>query len=94
MSLSPEAAETVALQALAWLVSNDELLPVFLGATGASESDLRARAGEAEVLGSVLEFLTMNDAWVMAFCDAGNMAYEQPMLAAQVLQGAGRTHWT
>ncbi len=94
MSLSPEAAETVALQALAWLVSNDELLPVFLGATGASESDLRARAGEAEFLGSVLEFLTMNDAWVMAFCDAGNMAYEQPMLAAQVLQGAGRTHWT
>ena len=35
MSLSPEAAETLALQALAWLVSNDELLPVFLGATGA-----------------------------------------------------------
>ena len=47
MSLSPEAAETLALQALAWLVSNDELLPVFLGATGASEADLRARAGEA-----------------------------------------------
>lgn len=94
MSLSPEAAETVALQALAWLVSNDELLPVFLGATGASEGDLRARAVEAEFLGSVLEFLTLNDAWVMAFCDAGNLAYEQPMLAAQVLQGPGRTHWT
>lgn len=38
-----ENAETLALEALAWLVGNDELLPVFLGATGSSESDLRER---------------------------------------------------
>ena len=35
-----EAAETVALQVLSWLAGNDELFPVFLGATGASGSDM------------------------------------------------------
>ncbi|MGR3712446.1 MAG: DUF3572 domain-containing protein [Shimia sp.] len=94
MSLSPEAAETMALDALAWLVTNDELLPVFMGATGASVDDLRARAGEADFLGSVLEFLTMDDAWVVAFCDTKGLAYEQPMMAAHVLLGSARMHWT
>ena len=69
MTLSREAAETVAMQALAWLAGNDELLPVYLGATGASEMDLRARVAEPEFLLSVLDFLMMDDAWVIAFCD-------------------------
>ncbi|PSL19654.1 DUF3572 domain-containing protein [Shimia abyssi] len=94
MSISEEAAEVLALKALSWLVTNDELLPVFLGATGASVNDLQASAGEKEFLGSVLEFLTMDDAWVMAFCDAHRVAYEDPMMAGAVLMGTARTHWT
>ena len=39
-----EFAETLALHALAWLVGNHELLSVFLGATGTSAEELRARA--------------------------------------------------
>ncbi len=94
MSLSTEAAETLGLRVLAWLVANDDLLPVFLGASGASSGELAQRAAEPEFLGSVLEFLTMDDAWVVAFCDANGEAYETPMMAAQVLLGASRMHWT
>jgi len=94
MSISPENAETVALQALAWLVANDELLPVFLGATGAGVDDLRTRAGDAEFLSSVLDFLMMDDAWVMAFCDAAGVAYETPMQARMSLPGGAQVHWT
>ncbi|MCR9125154.1 MAG: DUF3572 domain-containing protein [Rhodobacteraceae bacterium] len=94
MSLSRETAETVALRALAWLVGNENLLPVFLGATGASESDLRARAADAEFLGSVLDFVMMDDAWVVAFCDGAGLAYEQPMMARAALPGGGEVHWT
>lgn len=94
MSLSPEAAETLALDALAWLVANDEVLPVFMGATGASVDDLCARAGEAEFLGSVLEFLTMDDSWVVSFCDSKGVDYQQPLMAAHVLLGSSRMHWT
>ncbi|TCL10165.1 uncharacterized protein DUF3572 [Shimia isoporae] len=94
MTLSHEAAETLALDALTWLVNNDEVLPVFMGATGASVDDLRARAGEADFLGSVLEFLTMDDAWVVAFCDTKGVGYDQPLMAAHVLLGSARMHWT
>lgn len=89
-----ESAETVALQALSWLAANDDVLPVFLGATGASLSDLAGRAGEAEFLGSVLDFLLMDDAWVMAFCDAAGLPYGAPMQARANLPGGEMVHWT
>jgi len=92
--MKQDAAETVALTCLAWLAGNDELLPVFLGATGASEADLRRRAGDADFLVSVLEFLTMDDAWVIACCDAQGLRYETPMMAMAVLQGESRRNWT
>ncbi|MCE8521380.1 DUF3572 domain-containing protein [Ruegeria sp. 1NDH52C] len=93
MRFSADAAETLALQALTWLVTNDELLPVFLGSTGADVGDLRARAGDRQFLASVLDFLTMDDAWVIAFCDEQGIAYDQPMQARAVL-GGGEMHWT
>lgn len=93
MRISADAAETLALQALAWLVTNEELLPVFLGSTGADLGDLRARAGDRQFLASVLDFLTMDDAWVIAFCDEQGIAYDQPMQARAVL-GGDEMHWT
>jgi len=92
--MDPDQAQTVALQALAWLVGNEELCPTFLGATGSSAEDMRARAADPVFLGSVLEFLTMDDAWVMAFCDTIGMAYDQPLMARYALPGAQNVHWT
>jgi hypothetical protein len=89
-----EAAETVGVQALGWLAGNDDLLPVFLGSTGASLDDLRAGAGDAAFLGSVLDFVMMDDAWVVAFCDAAGIAYTAPMQARAALPGGAVTHWT
>lgn len=94
MSFSTDAAETLALQALAWLVGNEELLPVFLGSTGAGEDELRARAAEPEFLVSVLDFLMMDDAWVVGFCDATETPYEHPMQARAALSGGAQMHWT
>jgi len=92
--MSQEAAETFGLQALAWLAENEELLPVFMGASGASVSDLRARAAEPEFLVSVLDFLMMDDAWIVEFCAAYGHACEAPMQARQSLPGGGEVHWT
>jgi Protein of unknown function (DUF3572) len=94
MSFSADAAETLALQALAWLVANEDLLPVFLGATGATDSDLRGRAKNPEFLGSVLDFLMLDDAWIIAFCDTLAVPYEHPMMARVALPGGGQVHWT
>lgn len=87
-------AETLALRALAWLAGNDELLPVFLGATGSSADDLSVRASDPEFLGSLLDFLMMNDKWIVEFCDANSIGYDQPMLARQVLPGGEQVNWT
>lgn len=93
-SISPQAAETLALQALTWLAGQDDLLPVFMGSTGAGADDLRQRAGEPEFLAAVLDFLMMDDAWVVAFCDAGGIAYDRPMQARAMLPGGAQVHWT
>ena len=94
MQFSADAAETLALRALTWLVGNDELLPVFLGATGASEGDLRARAGEQDFLASVLEFLMMDDAWITEFCQSADYAMDFPMRARAALPGGAQVNWT
>ena len=92
--MSPERAEQIAVSALAWLAGNEELLPVFLGSTGATAEGLRAQAETPGFLASVLEFLTMDDAWVMAFCDENGLKYEEPLRARYALPGAEAVHWT
>lgn len=89
-----ENAEAIALQALAWLIGNDDLRDVFLGASGTSETDLRARASDPEFLASVLDFLLMDDAWIVPFCDAHGHSYDVPMRARAALPGGEAVHWT
>lgn len=92
--LSRDSAELLAIEALSWLVGNDELLPVFLGATGASEADIRQRAKDPEFLASVLDFLLMDDAWIAAFCQSADYSYEFPMRARAALPGGAQVNWT
>jgi len=87
-------AETIGLQALAWLAGNDEIFPVFLGSSGASPADLKAGAQDPAFLAAVLDFLTMDDAWVTAFCDHAGLAYTAPMQARRALPGGGEVNWT
>ncbi|SMO50168.1 DUF3572 domain-containing protein [Ruegeria faecimaris] len=94
MPISAQSAETLALNALAWLVGNDDLLPVFLGSTGASVQDIKDRAAEPEFLGSVLDFLMLDDSWVVEFCDVNSVPYDQPGQARALLSGGAEVHWT
>lgn len=91
--LRQESAETIALQAFAWLVGNEDLLPVFLGSTGASASDLAGSAQDPVFLASILDFLLMDDAWVMACCDAQGLAYDSLRSARMALPGADLQDW-
>ena len=92
--VTQEYAETLALRALGWLVSDHDLLPVFMGHTGVAESDLKARATDVEFLGSVLDFLLMDDAWVVRFCDAMELPYDHLIHARAALPGGEQVHWT
>lgn len=92
--MSPDHAETVALKALGWLAAHEELLPVFLGSTGGSAEDLRSQATDPAFLAAVLEFITLDDAWVVAFCDSAQLPYDAPLRARHTLPGAEQVHWT
>ncbi|WP_289043594.1 DUF3572 domain-containing protein [uncultured Aliiroseovarius sp.] len=94
MSMTPETAEATALNVLAWLVSDEDLLPVFMGSTGADQDALRQGAGDQAFLGSVLDFMLMDDAWVVRACDALNMPYQHIAVARQALPGGAHMHWT
>lgn len=86
-------AETVAIRALAWIAAHEELLPAFAQSTGASLDDMRDRAQDPVFLTGVLEFLTMEDRWVTAFCDDAGLPYEAPMRALMALPGGRRGEW-
>jgi|TARA_R110002124_G_scaffold11573_10_gene54909 hypothetical protein len=92
--MKPERAEAVALNCLTWLIGNDELRDVFMGAAGLSEAELRRRAGDPELLASVLDFILMDDAWVVACCDGNSWSYETVMQARTALPGGVQVHWT
>jgi hypothetical protein len=92
--MQQDSAQILALQALAWLVADDDLLPAFLNATGASLADLRARAGDVDFQGAILDFLMMDDAWVVAFCDQHDLPYTAPQIARAALPGGAPVHWT
>ena len=92
--MNAERAAEIALNAMAWLVGNAELLPVFLGSTGASIEDLAAQAAEPAMQLSLLDFLMMDDAWVMACCDHLGLPYETLSEARQSLPGGAMVNWT
>ncbi len=92
--MGSEAAETLAVQALAWIAGSDDLMGVFMSSTGLSVADVQTRAADPEFLASVLDFLMMDDAWVTGFCDAHNHPYEAPMRARAVLPGGDLPNWT
>lgn len=92
--LSRDSAELLAIEALSWLVGNEELLTVFLGSTGASAADLRQRAREPEFLASVLDFLLMDDAWIAEFCASADYKPDFPIRARAALPGGAHVNWT
>lgn len=92
--MKPEQAERIALECLAHIVGNEDLCAFFLGSTGANIDDLRSRAGDADFLVSVLAFLTMDDQWVIGFCDNAGYGYETPLQALNALPGGAAFHWT
>lgn len=89
-----EQAEVVALQVLGWLAADQELIGLFLGASGAGVDEIRARAQDPHFQGAVLDFLLQSDEWVLRFSQATGLAPTLPGLARQALPGGETPFWT
>lgn len=68
--MTPTEAETLALQALAFLAQSPDEIDRFLVASGISPPDLRERAGDPEILAAIMDFVLADDTRITDLCDA------------------------
>jgi len=85
-----DAAETIALKALAFVAGDDEGLRRFFALSGLEPQSLRASAGEPETLAGVLDFLLGDEPRLRRFCDDAGLAPEAPARARAALPGGLR----
>ena len=55
--MKQEQAEIIAIQALGWLVGEEDLMGVFLASTGTDVNNLKQSVGDPAFLIAVLDFL-------------------------------------
>lgn len=84
----PETAETIALQALAFIAADEAVLSEFLSVTGLGPAAVRNAASAPEFLAGVIDFLLADEARVLAFCAATDIPAEWPQRARMLLPGA------
>jgi len=89
-----EIAETKALEVLTWVLSEDDLIQVFMGTTGASQNDLRSNTLSHEFLISILDFVLMDDRWVISCSKFLNIDPSQIKLIRMSLDGGQEVTWT
>ena len=92
--MNKEIAETRALEVLTWVLSEDDLIQVFMGTTGASQNDLRSNTLSHEFLVSILDFVLMDDRWVISCSKFLNIDPSQIQLIRMSLDGGQEVTWT
>lgn len=92
--MTSDDAEIYALKAANWLLSNQELLDLFMGSTGVSENTIKSDIQNTVFLVAVLDFLLLDDKWVMEACDAMKLQPELMQTARLFLPGGNQVNWT
>ena len=64
------AAEALAVEALAFIASDDNLLPRFLAITGIEAADIRRAAATPGFLAGVLQFIAAHEPTLLQFAEA------------------------
>ena len=85
--VSKDAAESIAAQALAFLASEPQRLAGFLGVSGIDLGELRARAGDPDLLAAVLDYLVRDESQLLVFAAEAGMPPERVVMAGHVLAG-------
>ena len=92
--MNKEIAETRALEVLTWVLAEDDLIHVFMDATGASQDDLRSNTSNHEFLISILDFVLMDDSWVISCSKFMNIDPSQIQVIKMSLDGGQEVNWT
>ena len=85
--------EAVAVAALSWIASNEDMLNRFLGLTGISAGQIRQAAAEPGFLAGVLDFLLAHEPSLMAFCNETETDPDVVQQAREILLGNPGNEW-
>lgn len=85
--MSPEAAQTLALKALAFVANSQGALERLMELSGMDQVTLRERAGEPEILASLLDFLLQDEGLLVDFCHDEAIDPKDVHLARHLLGG-------
>lgn len=88
IAMNQELSEILALQALAYIASDEERLSWLMTETGISPGDLSNSADKSEILAGILDFLLHHEDILIDFCKANNIDATSPVRARQFLPGA------
>jgi hypothetical protein len=83
--MSPENAEILALQALAWLAGEPDQLQRFLNLSGLDAAALREAAGSSALNLAVLDFLLGHEPDLLRFCESAGIDPADPARARRAL---------
>ena len=89
-----EEAEIYATKAATWLISNEEVLKIFMGSTGVSGNTIKSDFQDGVFLSAVLDFLLLDDNWVIAACQAMQLEPEAMSAVRLLLPGGEKVNWT
>ena len=95
--MDKEIAEIRALEVLTWVLSEPDLIQVFMRATGASQDDLhdlRSSTLSHEFLISILDFVLMDDNWVISCSKFLSIEPSQIQIIRLSLDGGQEVNWT
>jgi hypothetical protein len=81
-------AETVALQALAFIAGDEGILNAFMASSGCSLDELKGSAGDPAFLGGILDFLLQDDGNVLEFCRSAGLEPSDLFRARHALPGS------
>ena len=87
LRMNPEEAQTLALKALGFVAGSEGGLERLMELSGLDLGTLRARAGEPEVLASLLDFLLMDEGLLVDFCHGEAIDAKAVHMARYVLGG-------
>jgi len=85
--ITKDEAESLAIEALAFIAANDTLLQRFLALTGIGAHDLRQAAKQEGFFAAILHFLCANEPDLLEFCALAHIQPEWVNTALSTLPG-------
>ena len=85
--MDTESAQIIGLQAITYIMANEDLLSRFIALSGSSQEEFREKIRDPIFLTACLEFLLANEVDLLSFCTDSDIDPSSPMQAFESLGG-------